>query len=79
MFSNSIYGLIKGNETLLRELARNGVAVEDIHNLPIYEDYVRLTADGIKTTAVVAHLCEKYLKSDRTIWRIIQKMRTLPR
>ncbi|MBO7315021.1 MAG: hypothetical protein J6U49_05070 [Alistipes sp.] len=79
MFNDSIYGLIKGNETLLRELARNGVAVEDIHNLPIYEDYVRLTADGIKTTAVVAHLCEKYLKSDRTIWRIIQKMRTLPR
>lgn len=71
-----IYTLLKGNEALLRELARNGVAIEEVHNLAIYEDFVRLTEEGHKALYVVGHLCEKYLKSERTIWRIIRKMRT---
>lgn len=72
----NIYGILKANEGLLRELARNGVAIEEVHNLAIYEDFVRLTNEGHKALYVVGHLCEKYLKSERTIWRIVRKMRT---
>lgn len=77
--SDSIYEMLKGNEALLRNLARNGVAIEEVHNIPIYEDFVRLTNDGLKPLHVVGHLCEKYLKSERTMWRIIAKMRTRAR
>ena len=61
-----VYESLKNNRDLLIRLARAGIAVEDVKHLELYEDFVRLRADGLKTTYVVAHLCDQYEVSEAT-------------
>lgn len=68
-----VYESLKDNRDLLIRLARTGIAVEDVKYLELYEDFVRLKDDGLKTTYVVAHLCDQYEVSEATVWRIIRK------
>lgn len=68
-----VYESLKDNRDLLIRLARTGIAVEDVKHLELYEDFVRLRTDGLKTTYVVAHLCDQYEVSEATVWRIIRK------
>lgn len=68
-----VYEIIKQYAGVLRRLARAGAAIEDVGELHIYEDFIRLHADGMKTEAVVAHLCDEYCRSRRTIFRIKEK------
>lgn len=68
-----VYESLKNNRDLLIRLARTGIAVEDVKYLELYEDFVRLKDDGLKTTYVVAHLCDQYEVSEATVWRIIRK------
>ena len=72
----TVYDLLKTNADVLLKLASAGVAIEDYKNIPLYEDFVRLTGEGIKTTAVVFHLCSEYELSERSVWRIIRRFRT---
>ncbi len=68
-----VYESLKDNRDLLIRLARAGIAIEDVKHLELYEDFVRLRADGLKTTYVVVHLCDQYEVSEATVWRIIRK------
>lgn len=43
-----VYESLKDNRDLLIRLARTGIAVEDVKHLELYEDFVRLRADGRK-------------------------------
>ena len=47
-----VYESLKDNRDLLIRLARTGIAVEDVKYLELYEDFVRLKDDGLKTTYV---------------------------
>lgn len=73
----TVHEIITENIDTLRALARAGVAIEDVAELPIYNDFVRLTESGLKTTYVVNHLCNEYERSERTIWRIVRKFRRI--
>lgn len=73
----TVHDIITEHADTLRALARAGVAIEDVGDLPIYNDFVRLTESGVKTTYVVTHLCDEYERSERTIWRIVRKFRRI--
>lgn len=71
----TVHDVVRQYADVLHALARAGVAIEDVADLDICEDFIRLTATGLKTTYVVAHLCAEYERSERTIWRIVRKFR----
>lgn len=71
----TVYDVLKENAKTLHALARAGIAIEDVANLEIFDEFQRLSADGMKKTAVVAHLCDEYMRSERSIWRIIRRFR----
>ena len=71
----TVYEVLKENAATLHALARAGIAIEDVANIEIFEEYQRLSADGMKKTAIVAHLCDEYARSERTIWRMVQRFR----
>ena len=73
----SVYEVLKENATTLHALARVGIAIEDVANIGIFEEFQRLKADGMKTTAIVAHLCDEYARSERTIWRMVRRFRRI--
>ena len=75
----TVYEVLKENAATLHALARAGIAIEDVANIEIFEEYQRLSADGMKTTAIVAHLCDEHARSERTIWRLVRRFsRTIP-
>lgn len=71
----TVYDLLKENATTLHALARAGIAIEDVANIEIFEEFQRLSADGMKTTAIVAHLCDEHARSERSIWRLVRRFR----
>lgn len=73
----SVYDVLKENATTLHALARAGIAIEDVANIGIFEEFQRLKADGMKTTAIVAHLCDEYAYSERSIWRMVRRFRRI--
>lgn len=75
----TVYEVLKENAATLHALARAGIAIEDVANIEIFEEYQRLSADGMKTTAIVAHLCDEHARSERTIWRLVRRFsRAIP-
>jgi hypothetical protein len=71
----TVYDLLKENATTLHALARAGIAIEDVANIEIFEEFKRLSDDGMKTTAIVAHLCDEYARSERSVWRLVKRFR----
>lgn len=71
----TVYELIKANADVLDKLTSAGAAIEDYKNIPLYEDFVRLTGEGLKTTYVVVYLCAQYKLSERSVWRIVRRFR----
>lgn len=71
------YEILKLNESLVRTLLGNSVNLAEVNNLAIYEDYVAMSQDGrVKTQYIVETLSEKYELSVRTIFGIVQRMRS---
>lgn len=73
----SVYDVLKENAATLHALARAGIAIEDVANIGKFEEFQRLKADGMKTTAIVAHLCDEYACSERSIWRMVRRFRRI--
>lgn len=71
----TVYQLVKANAEVLRKLTSAGAYIEDYKNIELYEDFCRLTGEGLKTAYVVMHLCAEYELSERSVWRIIQRFR----
>lgn len=71
----TVYELLKKNADDLRKLVRTGVEMEDVANIPLFEEYVRLEKDGLKHAAIFAYLADQYSRSDRTIQRIVSKFK----
>lgn len=73
----TVYDVFSANAAMLRALARTGVSLEDVNNIQLYEEFNRLSSDGLKTAYIIAHLCDEYAVSDRTVWRIVNKYRRI--
>lgn len=71
----TVYDVLKENAATLHALARAGIAIEDVANIGIFEEFNRLSAEGMKTTAIVAHLCDEHARSERSIWRLVRRFR----
>lgn len=62
------------NERYFQLLHENGVRIEDVQYLEMYRDYMRLSADGLKQSYIVAHLSSEYDIPERTIYRVIARL-----
>ncbi len=69
------YELIKSNSSLLQILKSNQISVNDIDNLKIYEEFSKMKKQNHKTVYCVCVLADKYGKSQRTIYNIIDHFR----
>lgn len=70
----TIYDLLKDNLATLRRFHRNGVAVDSIRFLPIYEDWLALQAEGNKKQYIEQVLAKKHGYSPRYIRLIVKFM-----
>ena len=51
-----------------------GVSAKDVERLQMYEDYLRLKAEGHKVTAIIYHLGEEWDMSESKVYAYIAKM-----
>ena len=70
------YELIKSNSSLLQILKNNQISVNDIDNLQIYEEFREMKKQNHKIVYCVYVLADKYGKSQRTIYNIIDHFRS---
>ncbi len=70
------YELIKANQSLLQVLRDNKISVNDIDSLQIYEEFRAMKKHSHKTIYCVSVLADKYGKSQRTIYNIIDHFRS---
>ena len=68
------FELLKANKTLIETLAENSIDVNDIEYLQLVEEFKDLKAKHHKVGYIVCHLSEKYGKSERGIYKIIDRM-----
>ena len=70
----TIYDLLKDNVAILRRFHKNGVAVDSIRFLPIYEDWMQLLATGQKKQYIEQVLADKYGYTARYIRMVVKFM-----
>lgn len=71
----NIYELIKTNQSVLNVLKENGVTVNDVNNLAIYEEFLEMKSHGHKTVYCATVIADKYGKSLRLVYNIIKHFR----
>lgn len=71
----TIYDLLHDNLAILRRFHRNGVAVDAIRFLPLYEDWERMVAEGLKKQYVEQVLADKYGYKPRYIRLVVKMMK----
>lgn len=52
----------------------NGIRMEDVRHIDLYDDYSRLTMHGEKVTYVVSLLADRYDVSERTVYNIVSRL-----
>ena len=65
--------LIFGKE-MLETLHRNGSHISDYEYISLYQDYLRMKAEGEKMSYIVAVLKEKYHVCERKIYKVVKMM-----
>ena len=68
------YLLLKININQVKIMSKFGLSVEDVRHIPMYEEYLSLRQDRLKTTHIIAHLAEKYYVSESTVKRVIKRL-----
>lgn len=71
----NIYEILVANRSLMALLKKNGVNLNDIDNLKIYEEFLGMKSHNHKTVYCVAVLSEKYGRTQRAIYNIIKHFR----
>lgn len=64
--------LLLGGE-ILKTLHESGVKISDYKYVGMYEDYLRMRRRGVKTTAIVMELAERYGCSERFVYKLIKR------
>lgn len=64
------YELLKCNAAFLRLCKRNGILIDDVEAIEIYERYKEMEAQGMKKLYIREELARKYNISTRTIYNI---------
>lgn len=70
----TIYDMLKDNVAILRRFHKNGVAVDSIRFLPIYEDWLSMLSKGFKKQYIEQVIADKYNYKPRYIRLIVKFM-----
>lgn len=68
------YEILKMNESLLQTLSNNGVNVNDVNYLGVYEEFIQMKQQGLKVRYIAITLAEKYNLTDRAIFKIVKRL-----
>lgn len=68
--------LLKLNRVMLKVCLDNGIRVDDVLYIDLYDDYIRLIAEGNKVSYVVAYLAEHYTISERKVYSLLKHLHT---
>lgn len=68
------YDLLRTAESLLTILTANDVDAKDVKYLELYENFVRLKAEGHKVGYIVYYLSQQYECSEATVYRVVKRM-----
>lgn len=71
----TIYDLLKDNVAILRRFHKNGVAVDSIRFIPLYEEWESMVTEGLKKQYIEQVLAEKYGYTARYIRLVVKFMR----
>lgn len=52
----------------------NGIQLDDIRFIDMYDNYVKMHADGEKVTYIVSLLAGKYNISERSVYKILSRL-----
>lgn len=71
----TIYDLLKDNLATLRRFHRNGVAVDSIRFIPLFEDWERMVSQGYKKQYIEQVIADKYGYKPRYIRLVVKFMK----
>lgn len=70
------YELLSANKIALEIMASVSVDVSDVKYLEMYKEYIRLISEGHKKTYIMQYLSDEYGVTERSIYRIVDKLST---
>lgn len=62
------------NASLLQLLNKNGVSVNDVNYIGIFDEFMEMKKQGLKVRYIAITLAEKYGMTDRSIFKIVKRM-----
>lgn len=68
------YELIKASRSLLGLMGRHSLEVGDMAYLGLVSDYLSMQGEGHKKTYIMRSLSEKHGVSERTVYRVIERL-----
>ena len=69
------YDYLSSIRSTLESLAAKGVAEQELRDLIVYEDILRLLSESLKMEYCVDYAAERYGSSVSSVWRVIRRMR----
>lgn len=72
------YEILKMNKSLLQTLSKNGVSVNDVNYLNMFDEFMEMKKQGLKVRYIALTLAEKYNLSDRSIFKIVKRLSQMP-
>lgn len=66
--------LVRAARSLLQAIDENGVNVKDWRMLDLYDDYMRMKAEGHKLQYITYYLCDQYGVGTATVSRVVKRM-----
>lgn len=72
------YEILKMNESLLQTMSKNGVNVNDVNNLAVYEEYIAMKKQGTKVRYIATYLADKFGITDRAVFKIVKRLSQTP-
>lgn len=69
-----IFELLEFNRTCLNLMKDNGVKLNDVEYISLFENYMEMKDKHYKVTYIVAHLAEKYGMSVRQVYTLVKRM-----
>lgn len=68
------YEILKMNASLLHLLNKNGVSINDVNYIDIFDEFTKMKQQGLKVRYIAITLAQKYGMTDRSIFKIVKRM-----
>ena len=61
-------------ESIARTMSRNGIRPEDVNNIKVVDDYLRLRSEGHKYEYIMRYLCEQYDIRRTSLYNVVKRL-----